>query len=77
VEETIAATQLERLHQLIEELPAEQVMALLTLLEPMTRVREDEAFDEIDEATVQRVLAAEQEPGENISLDEMKRRLNL
>jgi hypothetical protein len=76
---------LDRLHEIIDALPAQQVHALLSLLGP-TRPIGDEDFarrlagageEEVDEETIARILAAEAEPGENISHGQLKQRLGL
>lgn len=76
---------LERLHQIIDTLPPQQVQALLTLLESSQLLSAEEfarrlrAVDEeeADDETVRSVLAAEAEEGELLSHGEMKRRLSL
>ena len=75
---------LDRLHEIIDALPQQQVQALLTLLVPRSISEEEfarrltEAPDEeVDEETVVRILAAEGEKGESISHEEMKQRLGL
>jgi len=78
-------SELERLHQIIDALPAQQVRALLTLLEAAQPVSDEELVgrlqntpeEELDEETTLRILAAESEPGENISHRELKQRLGL
>ena len=76
---------LERLHEIIDALPPQQVHALLTRLAPPQAI-EDEEFglrlamapeEEADDETVARILAAEAEQGESISHREMKQRLAL
>jgi len=76
---------LERLHEIIDDLPPRQVHALLTLLVP-TQPISDEEFarrleeapeEEVDEETIARILAAEAEHGESISHGELKQRLGL
>ena len=76
---------LDRLHEIIDTLPQQQVHALLALLVP-PRLVSDEEFvrrlaeaseEEVDEETVARILAAEAEKGESISHEEMKQRLGL
>ena len=74
---------LDRLHQIIEGLPPRQIRALLTLLEARQPISHEEfaarlaeaAEEEVDEETTARVLAAESEVGEDVSHDELKRRL--
>jgi hypothetical protein len=76
---------LERLHEIIDDLPPRQVHALLTLLVP-TQPISDEEFarrleeapeEEVDEETIARILAAEAEHGESVSHGELKQRLGL
>ena len=75
----------DRLREIIETLPRQQVQALLTLLAPnqstshdeFTRLLADAPGEGVDEETAARVLASEAEPGESISHDEMKRRLGV
>jgi len=75
----------ERLHEIIDALPPQQVRALLTLLEPAQPIGDEEFSrrlasapeEEADEVTVSRVLAAEAEQGDTVSHGEMKRRLGL
>ena len=76
---------LKRLHEIIDNLPPQQVHALLTLLESAQPI-DDEEFarrlaalpeEEVDEETVARILAAEAEQGEIVSHGELKRRLGL
>lgn len=76
---------LDRLHEIIEHLPPQQVRALLTLLEALQPVSDQEFArrltefpqEEVDDETTARILAAEAEQGESISHDELKRRLGL
>lgn len=76
---------LDRLHEIIDTLPAEQVQALLTILKTAQPVDDEEFIrrlamapeEELDEETTTSILAAEAEPGENIPHHEMKRRLGL
>jgi len=76
---------LERLHEIIDTLPANQVHALLTLLERGPSVTDEEFVrrlaeapeEEADEETVARILSAEAEQGETVSHGELKRRLGL
>jgi hypothetical protein len=76
---------LERLHEIVDSLPPRQVHALLTLLESVQPVSDEEfarrlaeaTEEEADEETVARILAAEAEQGEIVSHGEMKRRLSL
>ena len=73
----------DRLHAIIDVLPP-QVHALLTLLGAETL--DDEAFshrlagasdEDLDAETATRILAAECEPGEYVSHEELKRQLGL
>jgi hypothetical protein len=76
---------LERLHEIIDTLPPQQVHALLTLLDTSQAISDEEfahrlaeaPTEEIDAETVARVLAAEAEPGEIVSHEELRRRLGL
>jgi hypothetical protein len=76
---------LDRLHAIIDALPPQQVHALLTLLLPPKPISDEEFArrlaeapeEEVDGATVARILAAEAEPGEHISHGELKQRLGL
>jgi hypothetical protein len=76
---------LERLRDIIDTLPPQQVHALLTLLESVQPIGDEEFArrlaeapeEEADEETVARILAAEAEPGEMVSHGELKRRLGL
>jgi hypothetical protein len=76
---------LERLHEIIDTLPVQQVQALLTLLESTQPISDDEFArclaeapeEEADEETVACILAAEAEQGEIVSHGELKRRLGL
>ncbi len=78
-------SELERLHEIVDSLPPQQVHALLTLLVPSQPVGDEEfarrlmeAPDEtVDEETIDRLLAAEVEPGESISHGDLKRRLGM
>lgn len=75
----------DRLHKIIDTLPAERVSALLTLLDAPQPISDEEFVrrlaeapeEEVDEETATRILAAETEPGETISHDELKQRLSL
>ncbi len=76
---------LERLHEIIDSLPPPQIRALLTLLESVQSIS-DEDFarrlaeapkEDVDQETITRVLAAEAEQGELVSQGEMKQRLGL
>ena len=76
---------LDRLHEIIDVLPPQQVHALLTLLETLQPLSDEEfahrlaeaPAEEVDEETVARILAAEAEPGTSISHGELKQRLGL
>jgi hypothetical protein len=76
---------LERLHEIINSLPPQQIRALLTLLESAQSMSDEDFVrrlaeapeEDADEQTIARVLAAEAEPGELVSHGEMKRRLGL
>ena len=76
---------LDRLHELIDTLPVQHVQALLTISQSTEPVDHEEFAwrlaaaprEEVDEETVARILAAEAEPGERISHDELKRQLGL
>ena len=75
----------DRLHEVIDTLPPQQVCALLTLLDPpqpisnaeFARRLADAPEEEVDEETTARILAAEAEEGETISHGELLRRLGL
>ena len=76
---------LDRLHEIIDALPPQQVHALLTLLDTRQPINDEEFArrlaeapeEEVDEETIARILAAEAEQGENISHGELKQRLGL
>ncbi|MGA3018436.1 MAG: hypothetical protein ABSF62_15050 [Bryobacteraceae bacterium] len=76
---------LDRLHEIINALPPQQVHALLTLLAHPQPINDEEfarrlaeaTEEEVDEGTTARILAAEAEPGEIISHGELKQRLGL
>jgi hypothetical protein len=76
---------LDRLHEIIDALPQQQVQALLALLAPPRPISDEEFArrlaqapeEEVDEETMARILAAEAEKGESISHGEMKQRLGL
>jgi hypothetical protein len=78
-------TELDRLHEIIDALPPQQVRALLTILAPPPPISDEEFArrlaeapeEEVDEETIARILAAEAEQGENISHGELKLRLCL
>lgn len=78
-------SELKRLHEIIDTLPAQQVHALVVLLESGSRVSDDEfnrrldqaGEEEVDEETVARILAAEAEPGDVISHEGLKQQLGL
>lgn len=75
----------ERLHEIIDSLPHQQVQALLALLEPGQSISDEEFVrrlaeapeEDSDDETVARVLAAETEQGEVLSHGELKQRLGL
>ena len=75
----------DRLHEIIDALPPQQIHALLTLLAPSQPIGDEEFArrlamapeEEIDEGTTARILAAEAERGEIISHNELKQRLVL
>ena len=73
----------DRLHEIIDSLPQQQVQALLALLEPGQSIGEfawrlaEAPEEETDDETVARILAAEGEPGEIVSHGELKQRLGL
>ena len=76
---------LDRLHEIIDALPPQQVHALLTLLATPQPISDEEFArrlaeapeEEVDEATAARILAAEAERGEIISHGEVSQRLGL
>ena len=76
---------LDRLHDIIDGLPQKQIHALLTLLDSLCPIGDDEFArrlaeapdEETDEETIIRVLAAEAEQGENVTHEDLKRRLGL
>ena len=73
------------LHGIIDTLPQHQVQALLTLLEPVRPISNEEFVrilanapeEEIDDETGAELLAAEAEEGPYTTHDEMKRLLGL
>jgi hypothetical protein len=79
--------ELDRLHEIIDTLPPQRIHALLTLLEPpqsisqsisdaeFARLLADAPEEDVDEETAARILAAESEPGETVSHEELKQRL--
>lgn len=75
----------ERLQEIINSLPSQQIHALLTLLDSAQPVGDEEFArrlaeapeEETDDETAVRVLAAEAELGEIVSHSELKRRLGL
>ena len=75
----------ERLHEIIDTLPPQQVHAVLTLLESAQPIGDEEFArrlaeapeEEAGEETAARVLAAEAEEGEMVSRGELKLRLRL
>ena len=76
---------LDRLHEIINALPRQQVQTLLALLVSQRPISDEEFArrlaeapeEEVDEETMARILAAEGEIGESISHGEMKQRLGL
>ena len=76
---------LDRLHDIIDALPPQQIHALLTLLDTRQPISDEEFArrlaevpeEEVDEETIARILAAEAEQGESISHGELKQRLGL
>jgi hypothetical protein len=78
-------SELDRLHEIIDALPPQQVQALLALLDTRQPIGDEEfgrrlaevPEEEVDEETIARILAAEAEPGESISHAELKQRLGL
>ena len=78
-------SELDRLHEIIDALPPQQVHALLTLLAPAQPISDEEFArrlaeapeEEVDEETTARILAAEAERGENIAHGELEQRLGL
>lgn len=75
---------LDRLHEIIDALPPQQVHALVTLLAPLQPIDDAEFArrlaeapeEEVDEGPAARVLAAEAERGESIFHGELKPRLS-
>ncbi|MCX6619273.1 MAG: hypothetical protein NTZ98_24650 [Acidobacteria bacterium] len=73
---------MDRLHEMIERLPPRQIRALLTLLDTLQPISDEELAqrlsesppEKVDDETSARILAAETEQGENVSHDELKRR---
>ena len=78
-------SELDRLHEIIDALPPQQVHALLTLLTFPTHISDEEFArriamapeDDVDEETSARIFTAEAERGEIISHSELKQRLGL
>jgi hypothetical protein len=78
-------SELDRLHEIIDALPPQQVQALLALLDTRQPISDEEFVrrlamapeEEVDEETIARILAAEAEQGESISHGELKQRLGL
>jgi hypothetical protein len=76
-------SEIERLRQIIDTLPPQQVHALLTLLAPHSPVSHDEFLrllseapeEDVDDETAARILSSNGERGETISHDELKHRL--
>jgi hypothetical protein len=83
--EGVNMSDLDRLHEIIDALPPQQVHALLTLLVPPQPISAEELAgrlaeapeEQVDEETIARILAAEAEQGESISHVESIRRLGL
>ena len=77
-------SELDRLHEIVDGLPPQQVSALLALLESPPPISSEEfarrlaeaSEEDVDEDTVARVLAAETEDGAVIHAD-LKQRLGL
>jgi len=75
----------ERLHEIIDTLPPQQVYALLTLLDSPQQIGDaefarrlaDAPEEAVDEETSARLLAAQGEKGETISQGELRQRLGL
>lgn len=75
----------DRLHDIINALPPQQVHALLTLLARPHPISDEEFAhclatppeEEVDEETAARILAAEAELGESISHHDLKQQLAL
>ena len=76
---------LDRLHEIIDALPPQQVQALLALLVGPQPISDEEFArrlamapeEEVDEGTAARILAAEAERGEIVSHGELRQRLGL
>ena len=76
---------LDRLHEIIDALPPRQIDALLALLDSWQPVSNEEFSrrlaavpeEEVDAESTARVRAAEIEPGDNISHEELMRQLGL
>ena len=76
---------LDRLHEIIDALPPQQIHELLTLLIPSQPLGDEEFVrrlaeapeEDVDEDTIARILAAESGLGESISHGELKQRLGL
>jgi len=68
-------SELERLHEIIDALPPQQVHAISD--EEFARRSAMAPEEEVDERTTARIFAAEAERGEIISHAELKRRLGL
>ena len=76
---------LDRLHEIIDALPPQQIHALLDLLESGQPIGDDGFArrlaevpeEDVDDETAARILAAEAEQGESISHGELKQRLGL
>ncbi len=76
---------LDRLHEIIDGLPPQQVHALLLLLAPPQPISDEEfarriamaAEEDVDEDTTARIIAAEAERGETVSHSDLKQQLGL
>ena len=75
----------ERLHEIVETLPVDQVQAWLAILEGIGAISDQEfarrlaeaSEEEVDPETAARMLAAEAEAGVNKSCEDLKRRLGI
>jgi len=75
----------DRLHEIVDTLPPQQVNAHLTPLAPLKlfsdaefgRILADAPEEDVDEETAARILAADAEEGQTIPLDELLRLSNL
>ena len=78
-------SELDRLREIIDALPPQQVHALLTLLAPAQPISDEEFArrlamapeEEVDEGTTAHIVAAEAEQGEVVFHGELKQRLGL